>query len=184
MKCILKKIFTFLTIFAFAFCLTACNMEELMENLQQGIPNIGGGNIEQTPDPEPEPTPETPTPVLPTDEDRVGLAIKKEYEALISGETTHHTLWTITGVIVDMDATYFNEQYQNYNVKMIIEVDGVLIGIYNGQVNGKFPDNIDGLAVGVMVTATGTIAENYIITSGKYTTPIQLGRPEISWDAN
>ena len=453
MKCFFKKIFTFLTIFAFAFCLTACNMEELMENLQQGIPNIGGGNVEQTPDEpvvQPTPTPETPepetqTPITPEDMTKTGLyvrgsmnewsvhekyelkynwdgsgyptitlnlfkndefkvadidwkvdygyndeitldfmdsfgnikvvndglyliqiidgkivikqsagngyfntnldygitiwtdptmcfkdqdnswnmngnglfisvdsqgriaymvykpkdgygmpntntyarhsiyndyrdnptfsevyfdynedikyrlvtptdgfvitaygdsaydiltrsmfgryilgdecltfnnsrfdvnslritydelgniyctkvvddtnkptlsgiaeKIQNEYDALKAGTTDEHTMWSVTGTVIAMESNYRNSN-GNYSVKLILDVEGLMLGVYEGRINGQYPVTISGLEVGSEVTVTGEIDERYTLTVGDYTANIDFSRPNISWNAD
>mgnify|MGYP003317331802 CR=1 FL=1 len=81
-----------------------------------------------------------------------------------------------------MSATEFNTTYNNYNVKMIIEVDGVKIGIYNGQVDGAFPTDITGLEIGVKIDVVGEIKEEYSMSSGIYHTDIEFSYPNISWD--
>lgn len=129
-----------------------------------------------------------------------GELIQQEYDALVkyneekkaydeaedkTGLTeptpVEHTEWTFTGTIVDMTATKYNEQYGNYNVRMVVDVDGVLVGIYDGQENGAYITNIDGLEVGKQVTVTGVIAEKYTLTSGDYTVDIEFSKPELSW---
>ena len=112
----------------------------------------------------------------------IGKQIEKEYQDLKNGITTTHTTWTFEATIIDMSATSFNSQYGNYSIKMIVEVDEVLIGIYNGFVNGTYPTDIKGLNVGSLITVTGIISENYTLTSGKYTAEIEFGNPEISWE--
>ncbi|MBQ3253908.1 MAG: bifunctional metallophosphatase/5'-nucleotidase, partial [Acholeplasmatales bacterium] len=114
----------------------------------------------------------------------IGLQIQDEYNKLISNSTDNHTLWTFEGKVIDMTETKFNTRYNNYNVMLILDVDGVLIGIYNGFVDGTYPDNIDGLKVGTIVSVTGIIEENYQLTSGNYTALIEFSKPEISWDNN
>lgn len=115
-------------------------------------------------------------------EDLIGLKIQEEYNALINGTTTIHTIWTFKGKVVDMTTTKYNDKYQSYNVRLILDVDGVLIGIYDGQVNGSYPTSISGLAVGVEVTVTGIIEEKYTFTSGDYTTNIEFSKPDINWN--
>lgn len=114
----------------------------------------------------------------------IGLQIQDEYNKLISNSTDNHTLWTFEGKVIDMTETKFNTRYNNYNVMLILDVDGVLIGIYNGFVDGTYPDNIDGLKVGTIVSVTGIIEEDYQLTSGNYTALIEFSKPEISWDNN
>ena len=112
----------------------------------------------------------------------VGKQIFNEYLALKNGETTKHTLWSFTGTVLDMSATEFNTTYNNYNVKMIIEVDDVNIGIYNGQVDGAYPTDITGLEVGVKVNVVGEIKEEYSMSSGIYHADIEFSYPNITWD--
>lgn len=112
----------------------------------------------------------------------IGKQIEKEYQDLKNGVTTEHTTWEFKAIVVDMSATTYSSQYGNYTVKMIVEVDDVLIGIYNGYVNGTYPTDISGLEVGCEVTIIGTINEKYTLTSGKYTAEIEFGNPNISWE--
>ena len=112
----------------------------------------------------------------------LGLQIQNEYNLLKAGLPATHTEWTVTGTVVDMRATSYDADRLCYNVQFIMEVDGVLIGIYNGQVNGENPKNIEGLQVGTLVTVTGTIAEGYTLTSGNLTAEIDFSRPKISWE--
>lgn len=112
----------------------------------------------------------------------IGQQIINEYLALKNGETTQHTVWSFTGTVLDMSATEFNTKYNNYNVKMIIDVDGVKIGIYNGQVDGAFPTDITGLEIGVKVDVVGEIKEEYEMSSGIYHTNIEFSYPNISWN--
>lgn len=111
----------------------------------------------------------------------IGLKIQDEYNSLIAGTTTKHTEWSFTGEILDMTSTKFNDTYQSYNVRLILDVDGVLIGIYDGQVNGSYPVDISGLEVGTKVTVVGTIEERYTLTSGEYTASIEFSKPNITW---
>ena len=111
-----------------------------------------------------------------------GELIQVEYNALKAGTTTNHTNWDFDATIVDMTATAYNSTYNTYNLKFIASVDGILIGVYNGQVNGAYPANIDGLAVGTVVNIKGVIAEKYTMTSGSYSTNIEFSMPEISWE--
>lgn len=111
-----------------------------------------------------------------------GLKIQDEYAGLKAGTITEHTVWTFTGEVVDMTATVFNNTYGTYNVKLIVDIEGVLVGVYNGQVNSQYPSSIPNLAVGTQLTVTGTIAENYTMSSGNYTVSIEFSYPEISWD--
>lgn len=112
----------------------------------------------------------------------LGKQIEKEYQDLKSGVTTEHTTWEFKAIVVDMSATTYSSQYGNYTVKMIVEIDDILIGIYNGFVNGTYPTDISGLEVGCEVTVVGVISENYTLTSGQYTADIEFGNPNISWD--
>lgn len=112
----------------------------------------------------------------------IGEQIEQEYNALKNGSTTMHTTWEFSGVVVDMSATSYSSTYGNYMVKMILDVDGVLIGIYNGYVDGTYPKSIVGLSVGTMVLVTGQINEDYTLTSGSYTANIEFANPEISWE--
>lgn len=112
----------------------------------------------------------------------LGQKIEKEYQDLINGLTTVHTTWEFEATVVDMTATAYNSQYGNYSVKMIVEVDDILIGIYNGYVNGTYPTDIKGLEIGTLVKVSGTISEKYTLTSGKYTADIEFGNPNISWE--
>lgn len=112
----------------------------------------------------------------------VGEQIKQEYYALKNGTTTMHSTWEFTGVVLDMSATSYSSKYNNYMVKMILDVDGILIGIYNGFVDGTYPKEIVGLSVGSKVTVSGQINENYTLTSGSYTANIEFANPEISWE--
>ena len=114
----------------------------------------------------------------------IGEQIQAEYDALKAGTTTTHTFWEFDAVVVDMTATSFNTTYNSYNVKLVARVDDVLIGVYNGQVDGAYPTNIDGLAVGSVITISGTIAEQYTMTSGLYTVDIEFSMPEVSWIAS
>lgn len=114
----------------------------------------------------------------------IAEAIQAEYDALKAGTTTNHTVWTVTGTVVDMSATKYNATYSNFNVKLIIEIDGIYIGVYNGFVDGTYPTNIDGLDVGIKLTITGTIKEDYTLTSGQYTAQIEFSNPEIVWGNN
>mgnify|MGYP003290994002 CR=1 FL=1 len=117
----------------------------------------------------------------PVDPDTVGSKIKAEYDNLKSGITTEHTVWSITGKIVALDCS-LNEQNNNYYVKAILDIDGVMIGIYSGQVNGNYPTNVIGLEVGGSLTASGIIAEKYSLTIGDITALIEFSKPEISWE--
>lgn len=114
----------------------------------------------------------------------IGQKIQAEYDALKAGTSTTHTTWSFEATVIDMTATVFNQNYNTYNVKLIASIDDVLIGVYNGQVDGGYPANIDGLSVGSVITITGTIAENYTMTSGSYTVNIEFSMPEISWVAS
>ena len=82
--------------------------------------------------------PTVPSENTPNDDPNVLIAqqIQAEYDALVAGTTTTHTTWTITGAVLDMSATQYNNSYGNYNVKLIIEVGGIYFGVYNGFVNG------------------------------------------------
>ncbi len=111
----------------------------------------------------------------------IGEKIIEEYLALKNGETTIHTTWEFSGTILDMSETKFNTTYNNYEVRFILNVDGVKIGIYNGQVNGGYPTDISGLAIGVEVRVKGVISEQYSLTSGIYHADIEFSKPEISW---
>ena len=128
--------------------------------------------------------PTVPNENTPNDDPNVLIAqqIQAEYDALVAGTTTTHTTWTITGAVLDMSATQYNNSYGNYNVKLIIEVGGIYFGVYNGFVNGSYPTNINGLQPGTMVTITGTIKEQYTLTSGDYEAKIEFSNPEISWE--
>ena len=119
--------------------------------------------------------------VVKPDNDKLGQQIEKEYQALVNGTTTIHTTWTFTGIILDMSATYYNGDYANYCVKMVVDVDGVLIGIYNGFTSGTYPTDISGLSEGKEITVTGQISEGYTLTSGSFTANIEFKNPEISW---
>ena len=112
----------------------------------------------------------------------LGQKIEAEYQALINGTTEVHTEWEFTAPVLDMSATTYNDKYANYNVKMIVNLDGVLIGIYNAFENGTYPADITGLDIGTMVKVRGTISEKYTLTSGSYTAYIEFGNPEIIWD--
>ncbi len=112
----------------------------------------------------------------------IGKQIEKEYQDLKNGVTSEHTTWEFKAIVVDMSATSYSSQYGNYTVKMIVEIDDILIGIYNGFVNGAYPTDISGLEVGCEVTVVGIISENYTLTSGKYTADIEFGNPDISWE--
>lgn len=112
---------------------------------------------------------------------KIGHQIQQEYQNLVNGLTTEHTTWTFTGTIVDMTATSFSTEYNNYCVKMIVEIDGILVGVYNGFVSGTYPTDINGLVTGGEVTVTGQISEQYTLTSGSYTANIEFANPEISW---
>ena len=114
--------------------------------------------------------------------DSLGKQIEAEYEDLVAGVTTVHTTWEFKATIIDMSATTYNSQYGNYNVKMIVSIDGVLIGIYNGFENGTYPVDINGLEVGKEITVVGTISENYTLTSGDFTSNIEFANPEITWE--
>ncbi len=114
---------------------------------------------------------------------KIGYLIEQEYQNLVNGLTKEHTNWTFTGKVVDMTATSFSTEYNNYCVKMIVDIDGILVGIYNGFVSGTYPTDINGLIVGVEVTITGQISEKYTLTSGPYTTNIEFANPEISWES-
>lgn len=114
---------------------------------------------------------------------KIGYLIEQEYQNLVNGLTKEHTSWTFTGKVVDMTATLFSTEYNNYCVKMIVDIDGILVGIYNGFVSGTYPTDINGLIVGVEVTITGQISEKHTLTSGPYTTNIEFANPEISWES-
>ena len=114
--------------------------------------------------------------------DSLGKQIEAEYEDLVAGVTTVHTTWEFKATIIDMSATTYNSQYGNYNVKMIVSIDGVLIGIYNGFENGTYPTDINGLEVGKEITIKGVISEKYTLTSGDFTSNIEFGNPEITWE--
>lgn len=94
--------------------------------------------------------------------------------------------FTLTGEVVDMTATRYSDKYSSWNVRLILDVDGVLVGVYDGQVldgeeNPIFPTDINGLEVGTMLTVTGTIAHKYSLDSGDYHADIEFSRPVISW---
>ena len=112
----------------------------------------------------------------------IGEQIINEYQALKNGTTTKHTVWSFTGTVLDMSATSFNSTYNSYNVRMILDVYGVKIGIYDGQVDGSYPNDITGLEPGVEVDVVGTIAEEYTLTSGIFKSNIEFSKPNISWD--
>ncbi len=120
--------------------------------------------------------------IVEKDPDSLGKQIEAEYEKLVSGVTSTHTTWEFKATIIDMTATTYNSQYGNYSVKMIVSIDGVLIGIYNGFENGTYPADINGLEVGKEITVVGTISENYTLTSGDFTANIEFANPEISWE--
>lgn len=111
----------------------------------------------------------------------VGKQIQNEYDKLKAGITDIHSTWEFSGVVLDMSATTYTS-YNNYSVKLILDVDGVLIGIYNGQTDEGYPTNINGLEVGKKVSVKGVIAENYSLTSGQYTAYIEFSKPLISWE--
>ena len=177
----MKKISVFLlTLVLSLMALVGCNEEK---ELTPVPPTDGPTEVVPPTDGPTEVVPpetETPAPVLGEN----ALAIQAEYDALKAGTTTEHTTWTVTGKVVDMSATTHSEQYGNYNIKLIIEFEGLYIGIYNGQIGGKYPGSIAGLEVGTELTATGTIAEKYDLTSGEYYAAIEFSKPEISWDAD
>ena len=166
----MKKISVFLlTLVLSLMVLVGCNNDEPTPTPEPETPVV-------TPEPTPEPEP-TPAPTL----GEKAQAIKAEYDALKAGTTTEHTTWTVTGTVVDMQATKYNESKGNYGIKLILDVEGLMLGIYDGQINGKYPGSIKGLEVGTEVTATGKIAEKYTLTSGDITAEIEFSKPEISW---
>mgnify|MGYP003290567213 CR=1 FL=1 len=114
----------------------------------------------------------------------IGEQIQDEYDSLKAGTTTTHTKWSFQATVVDMTATKYSDTHGNYNLRFVANVDGVLIGVFDGQVNNSFPTNIDGLEVGSVVTITGVIAENYTLTSGTYKVNIEFSKPEVSWTTN
>ena len=165
MKVKFNKILNILLLIIFVITISSCNLD-FNQNTEENTEN-------QTTNPDNK----TEEPDL-----TIGQQIINEYLALKNGETTKHTVWSFTGTVLDMSATEFNTTYNNYNVKMIIEVDGVKIGIYNGQVDGAFPTDITGLEIGVKVDVVGEIKEEYSMSSGIYYTDIEFSYPNISWD--
>ncbi len=165
MKVKFNKILNILLLIIFVFTVSSCNLD-FNKKTENNTEN-------QTTNPDNK----TEEPDL-----TIGQQIINEYLALKNGETTKHTVWSFTGTVLDMSATEFNTTYNNYNVKMIIEVDGVKIGIYNGQVDGAFPTDITGLEIGVKVDVVGEIKEDYSMSSGIYHTDIEFSYPSISWD--
>lgn len=170
----LKK---FLFLLLILFVISGCTVVTTEENKDEEA------TVEKTP------TVNNPTePTVPTPQENpdviLGKQIEAEYQALKAGTTTTHTVWTATGIVVDMSATKYNSSFKNYNVKLIVLVGETYIGIYNGFINGKYPENIDGLEVGAAVTFTGIIKEEYTLTSGNYTAQIEFSNPEISWTIN
>ena len=165
MKVKFNKILNILLLIIFVFTVSSCNLD-FNKKTENNTEN-------QTTNPDNK----TEEPDL-----TIGQQIINEYLALKNGETTKHTVWSFTGTVLDMSATEFNTTYNNYNVKMIIEVDGVKIGIYNGQVDGAFPTDITGLEIGVKVDVVGEIKEDYSMSSGIYHTDIEFSYPNISWN--
>ena len=165
MKVKFNKILNILLLIIFVFTVSSCNLD-FNKKTENNTEN-------QTTNPDNK----TEEPQL-----SIGQQIINEYLALKNGETTKHTVWSFTGTVLDMSATEFNTTYNNYNVKMIIEVDGVKIGIYNGQVDGAFPTDITGLEIGVKVDVVGEIKEEYSMSSGIYYTDIEFSYPNISWE--
>ena len=108
--------------------------------------------------------------------------IKKEYSKLVNGETDEHTVWEFDAYIFDMSATNYKENFKKYEVNMVCMLSDINIGIFEGQVNGQYPDNIKGLNTGIKVTIRGIIDENKVVESGKFTSDIAFSLPEIKWD--
>lgn len=111
----------------------------------------------------------------------LGELISTEYEALKNGTQTNHTKWTFSGEVIGLKCN-LSPSYNNYTVRVIIDVDGVLIGIINGQVNSNFPSDIDGLCVGGTIKVVGTISENDQLSLDYNTAEIVFYKPEISWE--
>lgn len=109
-------------------------------------------------------------------------AIMEEYNALVKFQTSEKTTWTFDGTVLDMTATKHNEKYNNYEVSLILSVSDVKVGVSLGQVNGKYPLNIDGLQVGTVVTVTGVIDQFYTVRSGGFYSTVCFTKPEISWE--
>jgi hypothetical protein len=137
-----NKILNILLLIIFVFTVSSCNLD-FNKKTEENTENQTTNSDNKTEEPDL----------------TIGQQIINEYLALKNGETTKHTVWSFTGTVLDMSATEFNTTYNNYNVKMIIEVDGVKIGIYNGQVDGAFPTDITGLEIGVKVDVVGEIKE-------------------------
>ena len=165
MKVKFNKILNILLLIIFVFTVSSCNLD-FNKKTENNTENQTTNPDNKTEEPELS----------------IGQQIINEYLALKNGETTKHTVWSFTGTVLDMSATEFNTTYNNYNVKMIIEVDGVKIGIYNGQVDGAFPTDITGLEIGVKVDVVGEIKEEYSMSSGIYYTDIEFSYPNISWE--
>ena len=113
----------------------------------------------------------------------LGAQIKKEYEDLSSGKTTKKTVWTATGIIMAKKIT-FNTTYQNYNAKLIVSVDDVLICIYDGLVDGNYLNEsyAKSLENALEVTFTGEINVGYNYTIGEYKADIEFYKCQITWD--
>lgn len=115
-------------------------------------------------------------------ESNTGKKIYDEYQSLTNNTSTTKTHWEFEGVVVDMSATRFDEQFQNYQVTLILNVDDYLIGINNGLVNRTNPVNINGLTVGTKITVSGFINLKIDVTSGSSYAEIAFDKPEIVWD--
>ena len=111
----------------------------------------------------------------------VGEKIKAEHDALVNKKTDKHTSWRFSGTVVDMTETNFNTTDGGYDVRLILTVDGILMAVYDGLVNGIKPKTITGLEVGTVITVTGKIDENETFNSGSYSTDIQFTSPKITW---
>ena len=140
-------------------------------------PEISWSGLNDIPD---GPKPDDKTEVIPGE--KIGEKIQAEYDALKAGTTTTHTTWEFDAVVIDMTATKFNTSYNTYNVVFVAEVDEVLIGVYNGLINGGYPTELHNLNVGTKVHIVGEIKEAYTVTSGSYTANIEFYNPEISWE--
>ena len=109
-------------------------------------------------------------------------SLKKEHLKLVNGETDEHTVFEFEVYVFDMSATIYRENFKKYEVNMVCMLSDINIGIFEGQVNGQYPDNIKGLETGIKVTVRGIIDENKVVESGNFTSDIAFSLPEIKWD--